>query len=221
MSDFPFSIPRGGDADVVNGVSYSGSTLSLSRATGEDLTTTIATGDVVTGVTYSGTTLSLQRATGADLTTTIDTGGGGGSQVLFLGEFNTSSARGTEVVTVDTVLLNTGSESGYGWNNTTGEFKVSSATVGQYKFGIIVSATTSTSNTNISFTFYKNDTTQSNRVVEVFEHGKLPSNGDYTVLHYEVIADLDTADDLVFLKSFSDFTRRGNLPGQLYIYKIN
>ena len=43
MSDFPFSIPRRGDADVVTGVSYSGSTLTLQRTTGADLTTTIAT----------------------------------------------------------------------------------------------------------------------------------------------------------------------------------
>ena len=74
MSDFPFSIPRRGDADVVNGVSYSGDTLTLTRAEGSDLTTTIATGDPVTGVSYSGDTLSLERATGADLTTTIATG---------------------------------------------------------------------------------------------------------------------------------------------------
>ena len=73
MSDFPFSIPRRGDADVVNGVSYSGDTLTLTRAEGSDLTTTIATGDPVTGVSYSGDTLSLERATGADLTTTIAT----------------------------------------------------------------------------------------------------------------------------------------------------
>ena len=45
MSDFPFSIPRRGDADVVNGVSYAGDTLTLTRAEGSDLTTTIATGD--------------------------------------------------------------------------------------------------------------------------------------------------------------------------------
>ena len=43
MSDFPFSIPRRGDADVVNGVSYSGDTLTLTRAEGSDLTTTIST----------------------------------------------------------------------------------------------------------------------------------------------------------------------------------
>ena len=221
MSDFPFSIPRGGDADVVNGVSYSGSTLSLSRATGEDLTTTIATGDVVTGVTYSGSTLSLQRTTGADLTTTIDTGGGGGSEVIFLGEFNTSSVRTAEEVTVDTVLLNTGSASGYGWNNTTGEFKVSSATVGKYKFGIIVNATTSTANRNISFTWYKNTYDTANFVLEVFEHDKLPSNGDYTNLNYSGVVNLDTADDGFFLKSFSNFTRRGNKTSQMYIYKIN
>tara|TARA_R110001592_G_scaffold26980_1_gene100439 strand:+ start:138 stop:1610 length:1473 start_codon:yes stop_codon:yes gene_type:complete len=73
MSDFPFSIPRRGDADVVNGVSYAGDTLTLTRAEGSDLTTTIATGDPVTGVSYSGDTLSLSRATGADLTTTIAT----------------------------------------------------------------------------------------------------------------------------------------------------
>ena len=45
MSDFPFSIPRRGDADVVNGVSYAGDTLTLTRAEGSDLTTTIATSD--------------------------------------------------------------------------------------------------------------------------------------------------------------------------------
>ena len=45
MSDFPFSIPRRGDADVVNGVSYAGTTLTLTRAEGSDLTTTIATSD--------------------------------------------------------------------------------------------------------------------------------------------------------------------------------
>mgnify|MGYP003627963775 CR=1 FL=1 len=45
MSDFPFSIPRRGDADVVNGVSYAGTTLTLTRAEGSDLTTTIAAGD--------------------------------------------------------------------------------------------------------------------------------------------------------------------------------
>ena len=73
MSDIPFSMPRRGDADVVNGVSYSGTTLSLTRAEGSDLTTTIATGDPVTGVSYSGDTLSLSRATGTDLTTTIAT----------------------------------------------------------------------------------------------------------------------------------------------------
>ena len=44
MSDFPFSIPRR-DADVVNGVSYAGTTLTLTRAEGSDLTTTIATSD--------------------------------------------------------------------------------------------------------------------------------------------------------------------------------
>ena len=43
MSDFPFSIPRRGDADVVNGVSYAGTTLTLTRAEGSDLTTTIPT----------------------------------------------------------------------------------------------------------------------------------------------------------------------------------
>jgi len=43
MSDFPFSIPRGGDGDVVNGVSYAGDTLTLTRAEGSDLTTTIST----------------------------------------------------------------------------------------------------------------------------------------------------------------------------------
>jgi hypothetical protein len=44
MSDFPFSIPRrGGDGDVVNGVSYAGTTLTLTRAEGSDLTTTIPT----------------------------------------------------------------------------------------------------------------------------------------------------------------------------------
>ena len=43
MSDFPFSIPRRGDADVVNGVSYAGDTLTLTRAEGSDLTTTIST----------------------------------------------------------------------------------------------------------------------------------------------------------------------------------
>ena len=42
MSDFPFSIPRR-DADVVNGVSYAGTTLTLTRAEGSDLTTTIPT----------------------------------------------------------------------------------------------------------------------------------------------------------------------------------
>ena len=41
MSDFPFSIPRRGDADVVNGVSYAGTTLTLTRSEGSDLTTTI------------------------------------------------------------------------------------------------------------------------------------------------------------------------------------
>ena len=45
MSDFPFSIPRRGDADVVNGVSYAGTTLTLTRAEGSDLTTTITTSD--------------------------------------------------------------------------------------------------------------------------------------------------------------------------------
>ena len=79
MSDFPFSIPRrsdatAGDANAVTGVSYSGTTLSLARATGADLTTTIATDDVVNGVYYAGDTLTLTRAEGSDLTTTIATG---------------------------------------------------------------------------------------------------------------------------------------------------
>ena len=43
MSDIPFSIPRRSDADVVNSVSYAGDTLTLTRAEGSDLTTTIPT----------------------------------------------------------------------------------------------------------------------------------------------------------------------------------
>ena len=40
----PFEIPII-NQDVVNGVSYAGSTLTLTRAEGSDLTTTIATSD--------------------------------------------------------------------------------------------------------------------------------------------------------------------------------
>jgi len=64
MSDFPFSIPRRGDADVVNGVSYAGTTLTLTRAEGSDLTTTIATGDA-TKIENGTSSMEIASADGA------------------------------------------------------------------------------------------------------------------------------------------------------------
>jgi len=83
MSDFPFSIPRRGDADVVNGVSYAGTTLTLTRAEGSDLTTTIATGDP-TKIENGTSSMRITSAAGpcvftpnddADLTTTFKADG--------------------------------------------------------------------------------------------------------------------------------------------------
>ncbi len=64
MSDFPFSIPRRGDADVVNGVSYAGTTLTLTRAEGSDLTTTIATSDP-TKIENGTSKMEIENAAGA------------------------------------------------------------------------------------------------------------------------------------------------------------
>ena len=83
MSDFPFSIPRRGDADVVNGVSYAGTTLTLTRAEGSDLTTTIATSDP-TKIENGDSSMEIDTANGdcvftpngnAALATTFETDG--------------------------------------------------------------------------------------------------------------------------------------------------
>jgi len=94
----PFEIPII-NQDVVDGVSYSGSTLTLTRAEGSDLTTTIPTGDVVDGVSYSGTTLTLTRAEGTDLTTTIETAADVVTGVSFSGTTLTLARAGTTALT--------------------------------------------------------------------------------------------------------------------------
>lgn len=81
MSDTPFSDSTSSTADVVTAVNFTGTTLTLTKQAGDDLTTTISSSpQVVTGLTYNvenDDKLKLTQSAGqSSIEVTIPSGGG-------------------------------------------------------------------------------------------------------------------------------------------------
>ena len=100
MSDTPFSDSTSSTADVVTAVDFTGTTLTLTKQAGDDLTTTISSSpQVVTGLTYNAENddkLKLTQSAGTpSFEVTIPSGGGGSDPIYGFLHYSGASGRPT------------------------------------------------------------------------------------------------------------------------------
>jgi len=143
MSDTPFSDSTSSTADVVTAVNFTGTTLTLTKQAGDDLTTTISSSpQVVTALTYNEENddkLKLTQSAGQGSFEVTIPSGGAPAEVSFQALWTADQGINNVRFEPNTLDFNVGSPSGYGWisdatSSDYGKFICHSSTEGLYIF---------------------------------------------------------------------------------------
>ncbi len=176
MSNTPFSDSTSSTADVVTAVDFAGTTLTLTKQAGDDLTTTISSSpQIVTGMTYNAEgddKLKLTQSAGQGSFEVTIPSGGGAKAAWFAHDDAYMSVALNAAFDFNTAPINIGS----GYSTSTGKFTCPAGCAGKYVliFNLIVRASSLNRTIEMAANFQKTASGSSTEVTQGGIHAVNP-----------------------------------------------